>query len=27
MSAMKGGVAGFGSRMADRLKHPFGGKK
>ncbi|MEJ7591605.1 MAG: flagellar basal body P-ring protein FlgI [Planctomycetaceae bacterium] len=27
MSAMKGGVSGFGARMADRLKHPFGGKK
>ena len=27
MSAMKGGVAGFSARMADRLKHPFGGKK
>ena len=27
MSAMKGGVAGFGARMADRLKHPFGGAK
>ena len=27
MSAMKGGVSGFGSRIADRLKHPFSGKK
>ena len=27
MSAMKGGVAGFGAWMADRLKHPFGGAK
>ncbi len=26
MSAMKGGMAGFGSRMAERIKHPFGKK-
>jgi len=26
MSAMKGGLSGFGSRMAERLKHPFGKK-
>jgi len=27
MSAMKGGMAGFGARIAERLKHPFGGAK
>ena len=27
MSAMNGGMFGFGSRIADRLKHPFSGKK
>lgn len=27
MSAMKGGMSGFGSRMADRIKHPFGKKE
>jgi len=26
MSAMKGGISGFGSRMAERIKHPFGKK-
>jgi len=26
MSAMKGGMSGFGSRMAERIKHPFGKK-
>ncbi len=26
MSAMKGGMAGFGARMAERIKHPFGKK-
>ncbi len=24
MSAMKGGMSGFGARIADRIKHPFG---
>jgi hypothetical protein len=27
MSAMKGGVSGFGARFAERLRSPFGGKK
>lgn len=27
MSAMKGGMSGFGSRVADKLLHPFGRKK
>lgn len=27
MSAMKGGISGFGARVADRIKHPFGAKK
>ncbi|MDA1229167.1 MAG: flagellar basal body P-ring protein FlgI [Planctomycetota bacterium] len=27
MSAMKGGISGFGSRVADKLLHPFGRKK
>ena len=27
MTAMKGGMAGFGARIAERLKHPFGGAK
>ncbi|MBC7968182.1 MAG: hypothetical protein H7Z17_19920, partial [Fuerstia sp.] len=27
MSAMKGGMAGFGARMAERIKHPFGSAK
>jgi len=27
MSAMKGGVSGFGARIAEKLKSPFGGKK
>lgn len=26
MSAMKGGMSGFGSRMVERIKHPFGKK-